>query len=99
MDDILGMLDELLAGIGDTDSVLTDVNFDDEVHWVPIRTPAELPLELVEILELTDVPPTGDADVADGVQWVAFPNPFQDGAAQGLPDGSAVADDGSPSGG
>lgn len=79
MDDLFALLDELLLDLGDTESMPMDINFDDEAHWAPIPESSGLSTDLAGLLELTDVPPGGDADIVDGIRWAAFPNPFHDG--------------------
>ncbi|MER6187727.1 hypothetical protein [Streptomyces sp. NPDC001652] len=77
MDDLIEMLDEVLAGLSDTDSLPVEIDLDDEVHWAPVQSLAGLPPEIADVLELQDAPPSGKGNVMEGVQWAAFPNPFQ----------------------
>lgn len=94
MDDLFALLDEVVAGLGDADSLPMDISFDDETHWAPVKVsdqqPDQQPGELAGLLELADAPPTGDAAVVDGIKWAEFPNPFLDGAL------SATGDSGAP---
>jgi len=81
MDDIFTLLDELLMSLTEWETTPTDIDFTEEVHWLPVPRTDEMPAEVSDALELSDVAPPGEADVEEGVQWVGFPNPFLEGPA------------------
>ncbi|MEV2193845.1 hypothetical protein AB0I02_23100 [Streptomyces phaeochromogenes] len=84
MDDIhiFALLDELLLSLTEWETTPTDIDFTEEVHWLPVPRPDEMPTEISDALELSDVAPPGEAEFGEGVQWVGFPNPFLEGPAQ-----------------